>query len=71
MTVYDEIFGELADMTYQGFVKGYEHGQEVKELEQKIERLEAENAVLHSFYMKWYHRYNKLKSDLEKRGIYV
>ena len=70
-TAYEQIFEELSDCTYQGFIDNHERECEFEKAEARITKLETELAIYKQFYQKWYRRYHALVAKLEARNIYV
>lgn len=68
-TVYEEIFEELADCDYNGFVRNYEVGKARQEEKRYIEKLEIEAETYRTLYKKLHIKYARLLEQLEKRGI--
>ena len=68
-TVYEEIFEELADCDYNGFVRNYEAEKARQEEKRYIEKLEIEAETYRTLYKKLHIKYARLLEQLEKRGI--
>ena len=69
MTLYDSIFDELNECTYQGFIDGCNRDRAMRDIERRCEKLEAELEIVRAMYKKCETKYLKLRDRVAELGV--
>ena len=70
-TLYDDLFDDLAEMTYDGFIRGHEKQSEITQLMHENEVLRVEREKYYTLYRSWQRRARELETKLAKVKAYA